>query len=191
MFVPHMEDRVKSFADAASAALQDRWVGRDVCDGSDASEDGAGGKLADYYHLSSRTRLPTTPGVVPVHLPPDPNVLASLQARERTSGAGHAVAGQEGNSPPAGQGAADSAQVDVGVSLPSQSAVRRARLAGAIHGDIGVAASACPDCRLDPRSHLRETAEGDDGWTADQVAFLGAGCGIVGEHQGLRWIKLS
>ena len=119
-----------------------------------------------------RERLPTTPGVVPVHLPPDPNVLASLQADARTSGAGHPVVGQEGNSPPAGQGAAVSAQVDVGVSFLSQSAVRRARLAGAIHGAIGVAASACPDCVLDPRRHLRGTAEGDDGWTADQVAFL-------------------
>jgi len=138
------------------------------------------------HGLPCRERLPTTPGVVPVHLPPDPNVLSSLQAHARTSGAGHPVAGQEGNSPPAGQGAAVSAQVDVGVSLPSQSAVRRARLAGAIHGAIGVAASACPDCVLYPRRHLRGTAEGDDGWTADQVAFLRAGCGIVGEHDSCR-----
>jgi len=54
MFVPQMGDRVGSFADAASAALQDRWVGRDDSDGSE--EDGTGGHPADYFHLSSRTR---------------------------------------------------------------------------------------------------------------------------------------
>jgi len=102
-----------------------------------------------------RERLPSTPGVVLVHLPPNPHVLASLQAHARTSGANHPVAGQDGNLPPAGQGAAVRAQVDVGVSMPSQSAVRRARLAGAINGAIGVAASACPFCTLDPRRHLR------------------------------------
>jgi len=133
-----------------------------------------------------RERLPTTPGVVPVHFPPDPNALASLQAHARTSGAGHPTAGHEGNSPPAGQGAAVSAQVDVGVSLPSQSAVSRARLAGAIHGAIGVPASACPDCVLDPRRHLRGSSEGNDGWTADQFAFLRAGCSILGEHDSCR-----
>ena len=34
-FVPHMGDRVGSCADAARAALQDRWAGRDDSDGSD------------------------------------------------------------------------------------------------------------------------------------------------------------
>jgi len=113
-------------------------------------------------------------------------VRASLQAPARTSGAGHPVAGQERNSPPDGQGAAVSAQVDVGVSLPSQSAVRRARLVGAIDGAIGVSASACPDCLLDPRHDLRGTAEEDDGWTADRVSFLRAGCEIVGGHDSCR-----
>jgi len=47
MFVPHMGNRDKSFADAASAALPDRWVGRDDSDGSDALEDGTGGHPAD------------------------------------------------------------------------------------------------------------------------------------------------
>ena len=133
-----------------------------------------------------RERLPSTPGVVLVHLPPNPHVLASLQAHARTSGANHPVAGQDGNLPPAGQGAAVRAQVDVGVSMPSQSAVRRARLAGAINGAIGVAASACPFCTLDPRRHLRGAAEGDDGWTADEVAFLRAGCGMVGKRDSCR-----
>jgi len=130
--------------------------------------------------------VPTTPGVVPVHLPPDPNVLASLEAHQRRSGVDHLFAGHEGNRPAAGHGAVVSAQVCGAVSLPAQSSVRLARLAAATHGEIGLAANACPDCRFDPRRHLRATEEGDDGWTADQVALLRANSGIVGQHDSCR-----
>jgi len=62
--VPHMGDRVASFADAARAALQDRWAGRDDSDGRDASEDREDVYPLDYFHLSSRTRRsPTRRGI--------------------------------------------------------------------------------------------------------------------------------
>jgi len=60
IFVPHMGDRVGSFADAASAALQDQLVRRDDSDGSDAWENGTGGYPVDYLHLYSRPRRAAT-----------------------------------------------------------------------------------------------------------------------------------